>query len=406
MLQAVMTAPGEIIFEEVPTPEPEDDEVLVQMMRIGVCESDIHVYHGKHPFTSYPVVQGHEVSGRVAKIGKNVKGFEADDKVTIQPQVVCGQCLQCRTGKYHICDDLKVMGFQTTGAASDYFSVSAERVLKLPVSMSWEHGAMVEPLAVGVHALVVVSTTSGTGSQTTPVSVVTNSAERCKFALVDTRLFPRVGIVDPELVETLPPHPTASTGFDAFTHAFESYIHQNTSTHTDLCPLEVMRLVVEYLPRAIKDGFDKEARANLAWADTLAGSCIANAGTVLPHGIGMAIRGHAPHVRHGEALAVIYPEFMRYTYSSNTEKFATVAHLLDAKLDGKPDEFAAEASCDTMDGFLQNIGMYFTLKDLDVPEDELPAIADDLVKLPDYTVNPRVPDRDAIFGMLTTAYDR
>ena len=59
-----------------------------------------------------------------------------------------------------------------------------------------------------------------------------------------------------------------------------------------------------------------------------------------------------------------------------------------------------------MDGFLQNIGMYFTLKDLDVPEDELPAIADDSVKLPDYTVNPRVPDRDAIFGMLTTAYDR
>lgn len=107
MLQAVVTAPGETIFEEVPTPEPEDDEVLVQMMRIGVCGSDIHEYHGKHPFTSYPVVQGHEVSGRVAKIGKNVKGFEAGDKVTIQPQVVCGQCLQCRTGKYHICDDLK-----------------------------------------------------------------------------------------------------------------------------------------------------------------------------------------------------------------------------------------------------------------------------------------------------------
>lgn len=153
MLQAVMTAPGEIVFEEVPIPEPKDDELLVQMARIGVCGSDIHVYHGKHPFTSYPVIQGHEVSGRVAKIGKDVKGFEEGDKVTIQPQVVCGQCLQCRTGRYHICDDLKVMGFQTTGAASDYFVVSAERALKLPEGMSWEHGAMVEPLAVGVHSL-------------------------------------------------------------------------------------------------------------------------------------------------------------------------------------------------------------------------------------------------------------
>ena len=148
-----MTAPGEIIFEEVPIPEPKEDELLVQMARIGVCGSDVHVYHGKHPFTSYPVIQGHEVSGQVAKVGKDVKGFEEGDKVTIQPQVVCGQCLQCRTGRYHICDDLKVMGFQTTGAASDYFVVSAERALKLPEGMSWEHGAMVEPLAVGVHAL-------------------------------------------------------------------------------------------------------------------------------------------------------------------------------------------------------------------------------------------------------------
>ena len=153
MLQAVMTAPGEIAFEEVETPEPQQGEVLVQMMRIGVCGSDIHVYHGMHPFTSYPVVQGHEVSGRIVKVGDGVQGLMEGDKITIQPQVVCGQCLQCKSGNYHICDDLKVMGFQTTGTASDYFAVSAERVLKLPDTMGWEQGAMVEPVAVGVHAL-------------------------------------------------------------------------------------------------------------------------------------------------------------------------------------------------------------------------------------------------------------
>jgi L-iditol 2-dehydrogenase len=153
MLQAVMTAPGEILFQEVPTPEPAEGEVLVQMMRIGVCGSDIHVYHGRHPFTSYPVVQGHEVSGRIVEVGKDVKEFEKGNRVTILPQVVCEQCRQCQTGRYHICDDLKVMGFQITGTASDFFTVTAGRVLKLPELMSWDHGAMVEPLAVGVHAL-------------------------------------------------------------------------------------------------------------------------------------------------------------------------------------------------------------------------------------------------------------
>ena len=254
--------------------------------------------------------------------------------------------------------------------------------------------------------IVVVSTTSGTGSQTTPVSVVTNAAEKCKYAIVDELLFPRVGIVDPELMETLPPHSTASTGFDAFTHAFESYIHKNAAPFTDLCALEVLRLIVKYLPRAVQNGSDKEARANLAWADTLAGACIANAGTVLPHGIGMAIGGHAPHVRHGEALAVVYPEFIRYTYSSKPKKFATVARLLDANLAEKPDDHAAEKSYEAMNRFLKSIGMYFTLKGLNIPEEELPEIADDAVKLPDYTVNPRVPDRDTIFDMLKMARDR
>jgi L-iditol 2-dehydrogenase len=122
-------------------------------MRIGVCGSDIHVYHGKHPYTKYPVVQGHEVSGEITRIGAMVKGLAVGDRVTIQPQVVCGKCLPCRGGNYHICDDLKVMGFQTTGTASEYFAVDAAKVLKLPADMSFDYGAMVEPMAVAVHAL-------------------------------------------------------------------------------------------------------------------------------------------------------------------------------------------------------------------------------------------------------------
>ena len=83
MIQQVMTNPGEIIFREVDVPKVGDDQVLVKIMNIGICGSDIHVYHGKHPFTKYPVTQGHEVSGEITELGKNVTGFKVGQKVTI-----------------------------------------------------------------------------------------------------------------------------------------------------------------------------------------------------------------------------------------------------------------------------------------------------------------------------------
>lgn len=153
MLQQVMTAPGEIMFREVPVPQPGEGQVLVKIMEIGVCGSDIHVYHGTHPFTSYPVTQGHEVSGLIEELGPGVTGLEKGQKVTIQPQVVCGECWPCRHGKYNLCESLKVMGFQTTGVASEYFAVDAAKVTPLPPEMSLEEGAMIEPLAVAVHAV-------------------------------------------------------------------------------------------------------------------------------------------------------------------------------------------------------------------------------------------------------------
>ena len=153
MRKQVMTAPGKIEFEDVPIPEPGENEVLIKIMRIGICGSDIHVYHGKHPFTSYPVTQGHEVSGEIVSTGSRVTGFRPGQKVTIEPQVYCGKCYPCTHGKYNLCEELKVMGFQTSGTASEYFAVSADKVTLLPDSMSFDEGAMIEPLAVTVHAV-------------------------------------------------------------------------------------------------------------------------------------------------------------------------------------------------------------------------------------------------------------
>ncbi len=153
MKQSVMTSPGRIEFRDIPVPPTGPAEVLIRMKRIGVCGSDIHVWRGKHALTPYPVVQGHEVSGVIEKVGAAVRGFTAGEAVTVQPQVTCGTCYPCTHGAYHICDNLKVMGFQTTGAGSEFFAVDAAKVLKLPARMDLEHGAMIEPAAVAVHAL-------------------------------------------------------------------------------------------------------------------------------------------------------------------------------------------------------------------------------------------------------------
>jgi len=153
MLQAVMTNPGKIEFREVGKPAILPDEVLIQTKRIGVCGSDIHVFHGLHPYTSYPVVQGHEIGAVIAEVGSAVKGFAPGDKVVFMPQVTCGECYPCRHGMYHICDSLKVMGFQTDGAAQEFFPLKAEKVLKLPETMSLDEAALIEPVSVAVHAL-------------------------------------------------------------------------------------------------------------------------------------------------------------------------------------------------------------------------------------------------------------
>jgi L-iditol 2-dehydrogenase len=152
MIQQEITGPKSIRINEVPVPAVNPGQVLVKIKRVGVCGSDIHVYHGKHPYVVYPFTQGHEVSGQIAAIGAGVTGLAVGQKVTIEPQVFCGHCYPCTHGKYNLCESLKVMGFQTTGTASEYFVADASKVTPLPDEMSYDEGAMIEPLAVTVHA--------------------------------------------------------------------------------------------------------------------------------------------------------------------------------------------------------------------------------------------------------------
>ena len=155
MRQAILVEPKHIEFKEVAEPKAADltaHQVLVNIKRIGICGSEIHSYHGLHPATFYPVVQGHEYSGVVMAVGSEVTVCKPGDHITARPQLVCGKCNPCKRGQYNVCEHLRVQAFQADGAAQDFFVVDDDRVAKLPKDMSLDYGAMIEPAAVGAHA--------------------------------------------------------------------------------------------------------------------------------------------------------------------------------------------------------------------------------------------------------------
>ena len=252
--------------------------------------------------------------------------------------------------------------------------------------------------------IIAISTTSGTGSQVTQVAVVTNEEKRDKSALYNAIIFPDICLVDPELMVTVPQYVTACTGFDAFCHAFESTIHPNTSPYGQVMAWEVIGNVSEYLPVVLNDLSNVEARSRLAYADTLAGLCIAHAGVTLPHGVGMAIGGMYPHVSHGQSLAIIYPAFSRFTYGAAEEQFARAGRIFNTKLDGVSDSEAASGACEAIDGFLDEIGIKKTLKEVDMPENEISALAEQSMVLPDYKGNPRVATEAEMLELIKQAY--
>ena len=153
MKRATMTSPGIIeLSEATETRAVKPNEVLVQIKRIGICGSDIHVYHGKHPFTPFPVIQGHEYSGEVVAIGSDVKKVKTGDRVTGRPQLTCGVCNPCRRGHYNVCQQLRVEGFQAPGVAQDYFILPEDRTYVAPAHVPFDEIAMIEPAAVAAHA--------------------------------------------------------------------------------------------------------------------------------------------------------------------------------------------------------------------------------------------------------------
>lgn len=155
MITTHLIRPEEVIIEEVEQPVPKEHEVLIKVHNIGICGSDIHAYYGKHPYIHLPIIQGHEFSGEIAALGPEVQGFTVSERVTVVPMLHCRHCSNCERGDYNRCSELKFIGCQTTGAMAEYIIVPDDKVVLLPEEVDYEVGALIEPLAVGVHGVTI-----------------------------------------------------------------------------------------------------------------------------------------------------------------------------------------------------------------------------------------------------------
>ena len=148
MKVARLVKPFEFEIQDRPVPEPGPDEVLLKNMYLGVCTSDLQIYHGKHAYAAMPVTMGHEAAGIVAKVGANVTDWKPGDRVILQPQLFCGHCYPCRTGHFNVCEDLKVIGVHVDGCACEYTCVPTWNLHAMPDNVSFRDAALIEPMAV------------------------------------------------------------------------------------------------------------------------------------------------------------------------------------------------------------------------------------------------------------------
>ncbi|WP_114384087.1 NAD(P)-dependent alcohol dehydrogenase [Paenibacillus prosopidis] len=156
MKAAVMHNTREIQIEEYPVPQIGPDEVLIKVMAVGICGSDLHYYsHGRigKYVVDKPFILGHECSGDIAAIGSNVQRFQVGDRVAVEPGVTCGRCDACKEGRYNLCPDVEFLATPPfDGAFVQYIKIREDFVFSIPDHLTYEEAALVEPFSVGIHA--------------------------------------------------------------------------------------------------------------------------------------------------------------------------------------------------------------------------------------------------------------
>ena len=155
MKAVVKTAPvkGAVAIEDCPRPTPGPDEVVVQVQATGICGTDRHIYHWDPSvqFMAPPVIFGHEFCGNIAALGSAVSGFAEGDYVAAEMHVVCNQCVQCRTGRGHLCSRTKILGLHDHGCFAEYVKVPASNLIRLPETLAPKVGGFLDALGNAVH---------------------------------------------------------------------------------------------------------------------------------------------------------------------------------------------------------------------------------------------------------------
>ncbi|MCJ2060192.1 iron-containing alcohol dehydrogenase [Methylobacterium sp. J-048] len=247
--------------------------------------------------------------------------------------------------------------------------------------------------------LIQVPTTAGTGSEAGTRSLVTDPEAQAKLAVQSRHMLADLAVIDPDLTITVPAAVTAATGVDAMAHCVEAFTSRKAHPAIDLYALEGARLVGRYLPRAVADGSDREARAGLALASLYGGFCLGPVNTTAGHAVAYPL-GTRHHVAHGLACAAIFPHTLAFNAPAVPEKTALVLQALGAPASADEDAVREHAT-----RFCADLGVELRLSRIGVPEDDLDAMAGEahaIRRLLDN--NPRDMSRANILALYRTAH--
>jgi len=205
--------------------------------------------------------------------------------------------------------------------------------------------------------LICIPTTAGTGSEVTSMAVFTHADDCSKRVVTGINLCPDVALVDPLLSYSMPPDLTAATGMDAFNHAIEAYLSTLSNPISDSLALYAMELAAEFLPRAVKDARDEEARANMCVAATMAGMAINHAMPHFAHAIGHVL-GARFKLPHGVACSLVLVEGLRKIRDAQLHKFQKIARALSLPVgDYAGEEKTADAAIGAIESMMREIGV-------------------------------------------------
>ncbi len=227
---------------------------------------------------------------------------------------------------------------------------------------------------------IIIPTTAGTGSEVTPIAILSDHTEKLKKGIVSSYLFPSVALLDPELTLGLPPDVTAATGMDALIHAIESYTSKNASSLSDLLASQAMNLISRNIRTAFADGSNLTARSNMLEGSLLAGMAFCNAGVTAVHAFAYPI-GAEFHIPHGVANSIMLTPVMEFNKLGNLEKFARIADYLGENTAGLSTRDAANTAVEAMRNLAADLKIPGHLSEFGIEEKHIPELAEGVMKV-------------------------